>query len=417
LTIERRMIMTKKGIKFTDKTCNTIKAIDEFSSRNYARLPVVLSTASNAVLVDTEGNRFIDMMSCYSAVNAGHGNGKILRDAVKQMHRLTVCSQKFYTEVEFDYKRLLCRICDMEVMMPANTGVEAWEAAVKIARRWGYEKKGVENNKAEIIVCEGNFHGRTIAAISASTNKEYQRNFGPLTPGFVSIPFGHSVALEKAINLYTAGFIVEPIQGEAGIIIPPLGFLSDARRICSKNNVLFIADEIQTGLGRTGKVFACNQEYVNPDMYILGKALGGGILPVSAVVTSREVMDVMDPGSHGSTFAGNPFACAVATSFLKFMLEEQLPKKAKMMGRYFMNELKKIESQYVKEIRGKGLFIGVEFKEKAKRFVEALLWHGVLTTETHDNVIRLAPPLTITKDEIDEALVGIKYVLKGKHFK
>ncbi|MFC1625346.1 ornithine--oxo-acid transaminase [Patescibacteria group bacterium] len=401
-------------VKFTEKTPEMIEAINRYSSRNYARLPVVLSTGRNATFVDVEGNRFIDMMSCYSAENIGHVNPEVTRAAVKQMYRLANCSQKFYTDIEFEYKRLLCSLCDMEVMMPANSGVEAWEGAAKIVRRWGYEEKGVE--EAEIIICEDNFHGRTIAAISASTNKKYQKNFGPLLSGFVSIPFGDSGALEKAINLNTAGFIIEPIQGEAGIIVPPFGFLSDVRRICTDHNVLFIADEIQTGWGRTGKIFACDHEYIRPDMYILGKALGGGILPVSAVVTSREIMDVMDPGSHGSTFAGSPLSCAVALAGLEFMLKEKLPERAKALGGYFFKKLLQIDSPYVKEIRGKGLFIGVEFKEKAKRFVEALFWSGVLTTETQDNVIRFAPPLTIIQEEIDEALVGIDYVLSGKHF-
>ncbi|MFH1978803.1 MAG: ornithine--oxo-acid transaminase [Patescibacteria group bacterium] len=398
------------------KTDRYVKKTRKFCAHNYTPIPVVLSGANGVHVYDCDGKEYLDMMSCYSALPLGHGDGDILDAFFEQAEGrgLANCSRAFFTDRMAEFAEKLCEVCQMEVMLPMNTGAEAVETAIKIARKWGYKKKGVASGKAEIIVCDGNFHGRTTTIIGFSSEKQYRDGFGPFTPGFVSIPFGDRYALKSAINENTVAFLAEPIQGEAGIIVPPDGFLKAARRTCTHNNVLFIADEIQTGLGRTGEVFACDHEGVTPDMYILGKALGGGLMPVSAVVSTWGIMDVIKPGDHGSTFGGGPLASAVATAYLKLMTRKRLADRAKSLGEYFMSRLRELNSPFVEEIRGKGLLIGIELKREiggARPFCEKLMEEGLLTKETHDDVIRLAPPLIITKKEINWALKRIKKVL------
>ncbi|MCF7835940.1 MAG: ornithine--oxo-acid transaminase [Candidatus Marinimicrobia bacterium] len=400
------------------KTEEIIAKHRKYVARNYSPVPVVPAGASNVAVVDIEGRSFVDMMSCYSAVSVGHRHPKILAELNRQANNLANVSRAFFNNQLPDYAELLCSICKMNVMLPMNTGAEAVETAIKIARKWGYKKKNVPKDKAEIIVCDNNFHGRTTTIVGFSSEDQYKDSFGPFTPGFVSVPFGDIDSLQKAINKNTVAFLIEPIQGEAGVVLPPRGFLAKARVLCMKNNVLFIADEIQTGLGRTGKIFACDHEGVRPSMYILGKALGGGVMPVSAVVSHWQIMDVINPGDHGSTFGGGPLACAVAKKYLEIMLEEKLAENSKKLGEYLKKDLLKIKSPYVKEVRGKGLFIGVELKRNsggAKHFAEELAKVGVLTSSTHDFVLRFAPPLTITKDHIDWAIERIKKVLTTKN--
>ncbi|MBU1179290.1 ornithine--oxo-acid transaminase [Patescibacteria group bacterium] len=397
-----------------DRATEIIKDIELYGAHNYAPLQVVLVEGDGVFVKDINGKYYIDMMACYSAINAGHRNQRIISVATSQLLKLANCSRAYYNEPLSQLAKLLCQICKMDVMLPMNSGAEAVETAIKIVRKWGHKIKGVEKDKAEIIVCSGNFHGRTITVVGFSSEEQYRDGFGPFAPGFVSIPFGNIRALKKAINKNTVAFLVEPIQGEAGIIVPPKGFLKKAYGVCKKNNVVFVADEIQTGLGRTGKIFACEHENVQPDMYILGKALGGGIMPISAVAGYWGVMDVIKPGDHGSTFGGNPLACAIAVEYLKLMQEEDFPGRAKQLGDYFIRQLREIKSPHVKEVRGKGLLVGVELKKEAggaRRFCEALMEEGVLTKETHEHVIRFAPPLIIKKDEVDLALEKIEKVL------
>ncbi|WP_422444641.1 ornithine--oxo-acid transaminase [Thermoanaerobacterium sp. DL9XJH110] len=388
-----------------------IKLTEEYSAHNYHPLPVVISKAEGVWVEDLEGNRYMDMLSAYSAVNQGHRHPKIIAALKKQADRVTLTSRAFHNDQLGPFCKKVADLTGKDMVLPMNTGAEAVETAIKAARRWAYDIKKVPENRAEIIVCEGNFHGRTTTIISFSSEEDYKRGFGPFTPGFKIIPYGDIQALKAAITPNTAAFLVEPIQGEAGIKIPGAGFLKKAYELCRENNTLFIADEIQTGLGRTGKLFACDWENVVPDVYILGKALGGGVIPISAVVADKEILGVFEPGSHGSTFGGNPLACACAIAALDVIEEENLVQRSLEMGEYFMSKLKEIKNPVIKEIRGKGLLIGIELKENARPYCEKLKANGLLCKDTHETVIRLAPPLVISKDEIDWAFERIKNVL------
>jgi ornithine--oxo-acid transaminase len=380
-------------------------------TKNYHPLPIVISQAEGVWVYDPEGNQYMDMLSAYSAVNQGHRHPKIIQALKDQADKITLTSRAFHNDQLGPWYEKVANITNKEMVLPMNTGAEAVETAIKAARRWAYDIKGVKENQAEIIVCEGNFHGRTMAAISLSTETEYKRGFGPLLPGIKHIPYGDVNALKEAITENTAAFLLEPIQGEAGINIPPEGFLKEAYEICKREDVLFIADEIQSGLGRSGKMFACDWESVEPDMYILGKALGGGVFPISCVAANKEILGVFNPGSHGSTFGGNPLACAVSMAALEVIEEEKLPERALELGNYFMKKLKQIENPEIKEVRGKGLFIGIELGTHARPFCERLKDEGLLCKETHDTVIRFAPPLVITKEELNWAYEKIRKVL------
>ncbi|MED4270592.1 ornithine--oxo-acid transaminase [Geobacillus stearothermophilus] len=393
------------------KSEQLIEQTERYGARNYHPLPIVISEAEGVWVKDPEGNRYMDMLSAYSAVNQGHRHPKIVEALKRQADRVTLTSRAFHNDQLGPWYEKVCRLTKKEMVLPMNTGAEAVETALKAARRWAYDVKGVPDNQAEIVVCEGNFHGRTLAAVSLSSEPAYKRGFGPLLPGVKIIPYGDIEALKAAMTPNTAAFLVEPIQGEAGIRIPPQGFLKAAYDVCKEHNVLFIADEIQTGLGRTGKLFACDWENVVPDMYILGKALGGGVFPISCVVANRDILSVFEPGSHGSTFGGNPLACAVSIAALEVIEEERLAERSLELGEYFLAKLKQIENKDIKEIRGRGLFIGVELHVPARPYCEALKEQGLLCKETHETVIRFAPPLIITKEELDWALERIEKVL------
>lgn len=393
------------------KSEQLIEQTERYGARNYHPLPIVISEAEGVWVKDPEGNRYMDMLSAYSAVNQGHRHPKIVEALKRQADRVTLTSRAFHNDQLGPWYEKVCRLTKKEMVLPMNTGAEAVETALKAARRWAYDVKGVPDNQAEIIVCEGNFHGRTLAAVSLSSEPAYKRGFGPLLPGVKIIPYGDIEALKAAMTPNTAAFLVEPIQGEAGIRIPPQGFLKAAYDVCKEHNVLFIADEIQTGLGRTGKLFACDWENVVPDMYILGKALGGGVFPISCVVANRDILSVFEPGSHGSTFGGNPLACAVSIAALEVIEEERLAERSLELGEYFLAKLKQIENKDIKEIRGRGLFIGVELHGPARPYCETLKEQGLLCKETHETVIRFAPPLIITKEELDWAIGRIVKVL------
>ncbi|AUJ25765.1 MULTISPECIES: ornithine--oxo-acid transaminase [Virgibacillus] len=388
-----------------------IDQTQEYGAKNYHPLPVVISKADGVWVEDPEGNRYMDMLSAYSAVNQGHRHPQIIKALKDQADRLTLTSRAFHNDQLGPWFEKICKLTNKEMVLPMNTGAEAVETAIKAARRWAYDVKGVAENKAEIIACEGNFHGRTMTAVSLSSEAEYKRGFGPMLPGIKIIPYGDAEALKAAINENTAGFLFEPIQGEAGIVIPPDGFLQEAYQICKENNVLYIADEIQSGLARTGKMFACDWENVTPDVQILGKALGGGVFPISCVVANKDILGVFNPGSHGSTFGGNPLACAVSIAALDVLEEENLADRSLELGTYMMNELKSIPNPKIKEVRGKGLFIGVELTEPARPYCEALKEKGLLCKETHENVIRFAPPLIIKQEDLKWAVSHIKEVL------
>lgn len=393
------------------KSEQLIEQTERYGARNYHPLPIVISEAEGVWVKDPEGNRYMDMLSAYSAVNQGHRHPKIVEALKRQADRVTLTSRAFHNDQLGPWYEKVCRLTKKEMVLPMNTGAEAVETALKAARRWAYDVKGVPDNQAEIVVCEGNFHGRTLAAVSLSSEPAYKRGFGPLLPGVKIIPYGDIEALKAALTPNTAAFLLEPIQGEAGIRIPPQGFLKAAYDVCKEHNVLFIADEIQTGLGRTGKLFACDWEDVVPDMYILGKALGGGVFPISCVVANRDILSVFEPGSHGSTFGGNPLACAVSIAALEVIEEERLAERSLELGEYFLAKLKQIENKDIKEIRGRGLFIGVELHGPARPYCEALKEQGLLCKETHETVIRFAPPLIITKEELDWAIERIVKVL------
>ncbi|WP_342514841.1 ornithine--oxo-acid transaminase [Sporosarcina sp. FSL K6-1522] len=381
---------------------------EKYGANNYHPLPIVISEAQGVWVKDPEGNKYMDMLSAYSAVNQGHRHPKIIQALKDQADKVTLTSRAFHNDQLGPWYEKVCQLSGKEMALPMNTGAEAVETAVKAARRWAYDVKGVAEDQAEIIACVGNFHGRTMTAVSLSSDAEYKRGFGPMLPGINLIPYGDIAALEAAITPNTAAFLIEPIQGEAGILIPPAGFMKAARDLCTQHNVLFIADEIQAGLCRTGKMFACEWEGIVPDMYILGKALGGGVFPISCVVADKEVLGVFNPGSHGSTFGGNPMACAVSIASLEVLEEEDLANNSLELGNYFMEELKNISHPSIKGVRGRGLFIGVELTEAARPYCEKLKELGLLCKETHDTVIRFAPPLVITKEELDWAIERIK---------
>lgn len=392
-------------------TQQIIEQTEQFGAKNYLPLPIVISKAQGIWVEDPEGKRYLDMLSAYSAVNQGHCHPKIVQALKDQAERVTLTSRAFYNDQLAPWYEKICKLSKKSMALPMNTGAEAVETAIKTARRWAYDVKGVAKNQAEIIACVGNFHGRTMAAVSLSSDADYQRGFGPLLPGIKLVPYGDLDALKNAITPNTAAFLVEPIQGEAGILIPPTGFLKSAYALCKQHNVLFIADEIQAGLGRTGKLFACEWEGFEPDMYILGKALGGGVFPISCVLADKAILGVFNPGSHGSTFGGNPLACAVSIAALDVLVEENLAERSRELGEYFLTELKKIQHPKIKEVRGRGLFIGLELTEAARPYCEALKEKGLLCKETHDTVIRFAPPLVIEKADLDWALERIREVL------
>jgi ornithine--oxo-acid transaminase len=386
--------------------------LDEtYSAHNYHPLDVVIEQGDGVWVYDVEGKKYLDCLSAYSAVNQGHCHPAIRDAAVNQMNKVTLTSRAFRNDQMGPFLQALCEYAGYEMALPMNTGAEAVETAVKAARKWGYQTKGVPDNQAEIIVCQGNFHGRTTTIISFTSEPAYQKDFGPYTPGFKIIPYGDAAALEAAITPNTVAFLVEPIQGEGGVITPPDGFLHEAANICARHNVLFVADEIQTGLGRTGKLFASEHEGVRPDIMILGKALSGGFYPVSAVLSDGPVLGLFQPGDHGSTFGGNPLGAAIGRAALQVIKNEDLVTRSRELGAYFKGRLERIESDHIKEIRGKGLFIGLELNIPARRFAEALRDRGILCKETHKTVLRFAPPLVITKEEIDWAVDHIEAVL------
>jgi ornithine--oxo-acid transaminase len=385
-----------------------------YATHTYTPLDVVLCRGEGVWVWDVEGKKYLDCLSAYSALNQGHRHPRIIAAMMAQAERVTLTSRAFYSDQFPLLAKELCEVAGYDMLIMMNSGAEAVEAGVKSARLWGYQVKGIPKNQAEIIVCGHNFHGRTITAISLSTTPLYKKDFGPLTPGFKPIPFGDIEALEAAITPNTAGFLVEPIQGEGGVIVPPAGYLRAAREICERHNVLLLADEIQTGLGRTGKLFACEWEDVRPDILIVGKALSGGMMPISAALADREIMGLYKPGMHGSTFGGNPMASAVAREALRVIVDEKLPERAQEMGAYFMEGLRAINSPYVAEVRGKGLLVGVVLKDEvgsARPFCEQLQERGILAHETHETVIRFAPPLIITRDVLDWAIGEIAAVL------
>jgi len=393
------------------KSEDYIELSQKYSAHNYKPLDVVIHEADGVWVWDVDGNKYLDCLSAYSAVNQGHSHPAILRAAHEQMQRVTLTSRAFRNDQMGPFLQELCQMAGYKKALPMNTGAEAVETAIKAARKWGYEVKGVEDGQAEIIVCQGNFHGRTTTVVGFSSNENYKHHFGPFTPGFTIIPYGDPAALEAAITPNTVGFLVEPIQGEGGVIVPPEGYLKEAAAICRKHNVLFLADEIQTGLGRTGRLFASEHEGVRPDVMILGKALSGGFYPVSAVLSDEAVLGLFEPGDHGSTFGGNPLGSAIGRSAIKVLIEEDLIDRSRVLGDYFKGRLARIESEHVKEVRGKGLFIGVELHVPARRFAEALRDRGILVKETHEMVLRFAPPLVIEKEEIDWAVERIEEVL------
>ena len=393
------------------KTEQLIAQNDKYGTKNYLPLPIVISQASGIWVEDPEGKCYMDMLSAYSAVNQGHCHPRIIQTLKSQAEKVTLTSRAFHNDQLAPWSEKICKLSGKSRVLPMNTGAEAVETALKTARRWGYDVKGIADNQAEIIACVGNFHGRTLGAVSLSSDPDYQRGFGPLLAGIKLVPYGDLQALKDAITPNTAAFIIEPIQGEAGINIPPQGYMKQAFELCRENRVLFIADEIQAGLGRTGKMFACEHEDIVPDMYILGKALGGGVFPISCVVADDEILGVFEPGSHGSTFGGNPLACAVSMTALDVLVEDKLVENSAKLGDYFLSELKNINNPIIKEVRGRGLFIGVELTEAARPYCEKLKELGLLCKETHDTVIRFAPPLIISKEEIDLALSKIRQVL------
>ncbi len=396
-------------------TEDIIKRTEKYSAHNYHPLDIVISRGDGIWVWDVEGNKYMDMLSAYSALNQGHRHPKIIKAAIEQLGLLTLTSRAFHNDVMGVLTEYLAKLTNKDKVLLMNTGAEAVETAIKAARKWGYKKKGVAADKAEIIVCSNNFHGRTTTIVGFSSEEQYKDGFGPFTPGFKLIPYNSIEDLEQAINENTVAFLVEPIQGEGGVIVPDEGYLKKAKEITEKNNVLFLADEIQTGFGRTGALFASYHEKVDPDIIVVGKALGGGLYPVSGIIANDNIMDVFTPGDHGSTFGGNPFGAAIAIASLDVILEENLIENARELGKYFTEQLKSIKSDKILQVRGKGLLIGVEIKKEygtARPYCEALKKEGILAKETHHQVVRFAPPLTINKEEIDWALERIKKVLE-----
>ncbi len=386
-----------------------------YGAHNYHPIPVVIAKAKGVFVWDPEGKKYIDMLSCYSALNQGHRHPKIIKAAKEQMELVTLTSRAFYNNKLGPFLKKLTKVTGMEMALPMNTGAEAVETGMKMARRWAYRKKMVPEGQAEIIVCANNFHGRTTTIVGFSSDEDSRAGFGPFTPGFKVIPYDDVPALEAAITPNTAAFLVEAIQGEAGVIVPSEGYLKKVREICTRNNVLLMLDEIQTGFCRTGKMFCFQYEGIKPDILLVAKALGGGIMPISAVLSSKEIMSVFTPGSHGSTFGGNPLACAIGIAALDVLIDEKLDKRATKLGVYFMKRLKEMKNPLFKEVRGKGLLIAVELAKDAgpaRTYTEALMRNGLLAKETHDTTIRFAPPLIIKKEEIDTAIAIIKKTIK-----
>ncbi len=388
-----------------------IEMEEQYGAHNYHPLDVVIERGDGVWVYDVDGRKYLDCLAAYSAVNQGHCHPHIMQAVVGQVKRVTLTSRAFRNDQLPQLYKLLHDLTGYDMSLPMNSGAEAVETAIKAARKWGYTVKGIPKDRAEIIVCANNFHGRTVTIVSFSTDEQYRDGFGPLTPGFTVVPFGDAAALEAAITPNTAAFLVEPIQGEAGIVIPPDGYLKKAEALCRANRVLFICDEIQSGLGRTGKLFAHQWEDVRPDMVIIGKALSGGYYPVSAVLSSREVLGVFKPGDHGSTFGGNPLGCAAARAALQVLVDEKLVERSADLGGYFLERLRALRSPIIKEVRGRGLWIGIELTCAARTYCERLMQDGMLCKETHDRVIRLAPPLVITREEIDWAVERLKKVL------
>lgn len=396
------MQSNKEFIEFTEK----------FSASNYHPLPVVLTRGQGIWVWDVEGKKYLDMLSGYSALNQGHCHPRIAKAAKEQLGKLTLTSRAFHNDRMGFFLEKICQLTGYEKALPMNSGAEAVETAIKVARKWGYQKKGVAENAAEIIVCENNFHGRTTTIVGFSSEEQYRDGFGPFTPGFKMIPYNDSGAFEDAVNDSTIGFLVEPIQGEGGVIVPDEGYLKKCADICRQNNILLIDDEIQTGLGRTGRLFACEYEGVRPDILVMGKALSGGFYPVSAIACDNKIMDVIKPGDHGSTFGGNPLASAIGMAALDVIVQEKLADKASELGNWFMDELRKIQNPAIKEVRGKGLLIGVVLTEKARPYCERLKELGILAKETHEMVVRFAPPLVIKKEDLAWALERITRVFR-----
>lgn len=391
-----------------------IEMEDRYGAHNYHPLDVVIAKAKGVWVEDVDGRKYMDFLAAYSAVNQGHCHPRIIAALKDQCDRVTLTSRAFRNDQWPLLAKEATELFGYEMMLPMNTGAEAVETALKTVRRWGYDVKGIPENKAEVIVCENNFHGRTISIVSFSTEPAYKRGFGPLTPGFVTIPYGDADALNRAITPNTAAFLVEPIQGEGGVDVPPEGYLKKCYDICKSNNVLFVADEIQSGLGRTGAMFACDHEKIRPDIVIIGKALSGGTVPVSAILADKPILGLFRPGDHGSTYGGAPLGCRVARESLKVLVEEKMVQKSAELGTYLLDRLRSIKSDHVDFYRGKGLWVGIVLKKSAggaRRFCEALMQNGLLCKETHVNIIRLAPPLCITKEELDWAIERIEKVL------
>ncbi len=391
-----------------------IHQAEKWGANNYLPLPIVIERGEGIWVYDTAGKKYMDMLSAYSALNQGHRHPKIINALLEQANKITITSRAFHNDRMGSFLEKLCKLAGFERALPMNTGSEAVETALKAARKWAHQKRGIPEDKGEILVCSNNFHGRTITIVSFSSEAQYKEGFGPFTPGFGIIPYGDLKALEAAIKPETIAIMLEPIQGEGGVIVPEEGYLKGIREITKKNNLLMILDEVQTGFGRTGKMFAFQHEGIKPDILAVGKALGGGVYPVSAVLSDNDIMDVFTPGDHGSTFGGNPLAAAVGSAALDVLTDEKLDERSAELGKYFKDKLLEINSPYVSEIRGKGLFIGVEIKKEAgsaRPFCEKLMELGLLCKETHKYTIRFAPPLIITQDELDQALVMIRKVL------
>ena len=409
--------MSEGTITETRKTEDLLAEAERWSAYNYHPLPVVISRGEGVWVWDIEGNRYLDCLSAYSALNQGHCHPRIVAALKDQAERCTLTSRAFHNDQMGPFLKTLCELVGYEKALPMNSGAEAVETAIKAVRKWGYRVKGVAEDAAEIVVCTDNFHGRTTTIVGFSSEAQYRDGFGPFTPGFKIIEYGDAAALADAITDNTVGFLVEPIQGEGGVLVPPDGYLAETAEICRSNNVGFIADEIQTGLGRTGKMLACEWESVRPDVLILGKALGGGVYPVSAVCADDEIMQVFTPGDHGSTFGGNPLAAAVGQAALDVLVEEDLAARANELGNWFMDRLREIDSPHIADVRGKGLLVGVEIQESsgpARPFCETLMERGILAKETHEQVVRFAPPLVISREVLEEVLPDIEAVLKGE---
>ncbi len=396
------------------KTAEHLRVAEKYGAHNYHPLPVIIESGEGCWVTDVDGNRYLDMLAAYSALNFGYSHERLIAAATKQINKVTLTSRAFHNDQLGPWCKELCELSGFETVLPMNTGAEAVETAIKLARKWGHTIKGVEAEKAEIICANGNFHGRTVTVVSFSSDEQYRKNFGPFTPGFPLVDFGDAEALEKAINKNTVGFLVEPIQAESGILVPPEGYMKKVREICTRNNILFMADEIQTGLCRTGDLFAWQFDDAKPDVMCLGKALGGGVLPISAVLASRAAMDVFKPGDHGSTFGGNPLACAVSRVAMDMLANDGLGERSKDLGGHFRSKLQAVGAPAVGEIRGRGLLIGVQIKPeypKARWFCEKFMAEGILCKDAHEDVIRFAPPLVIERKEIDWAMERIAPIL------